>query len=937
MSEKEYIVSLHRNVNYIKFNNEMIATTGAGAIPARSVDVANARPGSYRNTHYSLTDDEAEALRDDPRVAGVELRPEDRDDIELGRFNTQTGDFTKTASDSGPFLNWGLRRINETVNPYVGNTVTGGYNYTLDGSNVDIVIQDSGIQFGHPEFNDEQGNERLQRINWYTEAGVPGTQPGGFYSDYDGHGTHCAGIAAGLNYGWGKNANIYAMKLSGLEGPSDPNAGIPVSEAFDLIKLWHRNKPINPDTGYKNPTVVNMSWGYFSYFLGVTGGVYQGTPWVGGPTRDTDKGMVGAYRGSQNVFPLGVTDLYSYPIRLVSVDTDIQEMIDEGIHVCIAAGNSYQKIDIPGGKDYDNYYTSSYYSGNRYYHRGGSPYDDEAHVVGNVDSEIHAGGKEQKAVSSETGPGVHIYAPGTNIMSASSNTNIYVSDSYSFGNPFYQQMNISGTSMASPQVAGVLALYLQLNPSATPKQAKDWLLNFAQDDKLYDTPGDEDYTVDRSLLGGNNKFVYNKFNSSAPFITEYPNNQTFEIVRDVDEINEGGSVTFTLNTENVPDLTEFTYTVTGVSSEDINGDPLTGTFRMFSNTDSVSFTTSLDLKTEGLETLKITLDNGEAENAVFIRDTSTLSNAPSYSVDASSKIISEGQTVRITLRTTNVDEGEVVPYTISGVSSADISSASLTGNFTVGADGTDDFVLTTSVDQTTEGTETMVVTLDTGEKVSIQILDTSQSPTYSLVASSSVVDEGVGFTITLTTTDVFDGTVVPFSIFGVTSGDIDGTPLNGSFTIFSGTADVSFTTTKDLTTEGDETFTLSLDNGGALIQVDISDVSPNRPTGNTYSIAVSPQGNTSYEVAGNDANGPLYGFNADININYGDTISFNISSNNHPFWIKTAPSLGSLDAVNNVSNNGTQFGFINWTPDAIGTFFYQSGANLNLGGRIIIS
>ena len=37
----------------------MIASTGAGDIPSRTVDVANARPGSQRNTHYALTDEEA--------------------------------------------------------------------------------------------------------------------------------------------------------------------------------------------------------------------------------------------------------------------------------------------------------------------------------------------------------------------------------------------------------------------------------------------------------------------------------------------------------------------------------------------------------------------------------------------------------------------------------------------------------------------------------------------------------------------------------------------------------------------------------------------------------------------------------------------------------------------------------------------------------------
>ena len=150
MSEKEYIVSLNKSVDYAAFNQEMIAATGAGDIPARSVDIANARPASQRNTHYSLTNAEAELLSNDPRVYAVTLLPELDPDIGIGFDTTQTGVFTKTTLDRGDFLNWGMRRMNETINPYTGvNAAAGGYNYTLDGSGVDVVIMDSGLQIDH--------------------------------------------------------------------------------------------------------------------------------------------------------------------------------------------------------------------------------------------------------------------------------------------------------------------------------------------------------------------------------------------------------------------------------------------------------------------------------------------------------------------------------------------------------------------------------------------------------------------------------------------------------------------------------------------------------------------------------------------------------------------------------------------------------------------
>jgi subtilisin family serine protease len=200
------------------------------------------------------------------------------------------------------------------------------------------------------------------------------------------------------------------------------------------------------------------------------------------------------------------------PIRISSVDTDIQEMLDAGIVVCIAAGNGSHKIDIVGGTDYNNNFNNG---STNYYHRGSSPFDDDAIMVGNVDSTVYSAGQDQKATSSETGPGVTIYAPGTNIMGACSTTNAFTDEPY-YLNASYRQMNISGTSMASPQVAGVCALMLEANPKLTPSQLKLSLLANAGT-ALYDTGVNNDWTDNRSLKGGVVKFLYNKFNSEKTF------------------------------------------------------------------------------------------------------------------------------------------------------------------------------------------------------------------------------------------------------------------------------------------------------------------------------------------------------------------------------------------------------------------------------------
>lgn len=503
---REYIVSLNKDVNYDEFWNQIEnESQDDGFVPSRRVDIVNARPGSLRSCHYALTDQEADQLRNDPRVYSVEIPPDQRTDIQIGhRYNSRIGNFTKTDLSAGDFLNWGLRRCIDYINPYgTGESVIGDFHYVNDGTGVDIVIQDSGLQVDHPEFQDGNGDSRVQEINWYTESGLIGTQSSNHYRDFDGHGTHVAGIAAGKTYGWASNARIYSLKVRGLEGTGDTDplsglgSGIQISDCFDVIKLWHQNKPIDPQTGVKRPTVVNMSWGYFTTYQNITGGVYRGTPWSNN-ARQTQYGMVGV-----EVIP----GVFAHNIRVGSVDVDVQELIDAGVIVCVAAGNCYDKIDINSGTDYNNYYTNNL--GNRYYHRGASPFSDDAIKVGSIDSVVPED-LEQKADYSCAGPGVDIWAPGNSIMSSTSNTNKFASENY-YDNASYQQVNIGGTSMASPQVAGVAALYLQSNPSATPADVKAFLQ--AQSDlgapaRLVDSGLDDDYTNDRSLLASSQHILY---------------------------------------------------------------------------------------------------------------------------------------------------------------------------------------------------------------------------------------------------------------------------------------------------------------------------------------------------------------------------------------------------------------------------------------------
>jgi subtilisin family serine protease len=501
MNEREYIVSLSKGIDYDQFWAEMEnPTTGLSFVPERRVEIVNNRDASLRSCHYSLTDQEADILRSDPRIFSVEIPPSQRTDITPIFMASQSSNFTKTGTaDSGDNVNFALLRSSKTTNIYGSDTTaTGTYDYILDGTGVDVVIQDGGIEANHPEFRDANGISRVQLINWYTASGISGTQSVNHYRDYDGHGTHVAGIVAGKTYGWAKNARIYSVKVNGLEGSGDSGTGISTTDCFDVIKLWHRNKPVDPVTGKKRPTIVNMSWGYITSMTNITGGNYRGTPWTD-TTRQTAYGMIGSFNGAS----------YIHGVRIGSVDSDMTELIDEGVIVCIAAGNYFQKIDISGGLDYDNFWTSSLY-GNYYYHRGSSPAEPRAITVGNIDAVVRTVAPliEQKNVSSESGPGVDIFAPGSDIRSATSNVNAFTSSTY-YLDAGYKQMSISGTSMASPQVAGVGALFLQVYPTATPVQFQEWVTANAVQNLIYSTSSSTDYTDNRSIKGAANRFLFN--------------------------------------------------------------------------------------------------------------------------------------------------------------------------------------------------------------------------------------------------------------------------------------------------------------------------------------------------------------------------------------------------------------------------------------------
>lgn len=399
----------------------------------------------------------------------------------------------------------------------------------------------------------------------------------------------------------------------------------------------------------------------------------------------------------------------------------------------------------------------------------------------------------------------------------------------------------------------------------------------------------------------------------------------------------GQTVTIRLITTNVLAGTVVPYAITGVQSADIGGALLTGNF-VVGTTDVISFPITADLTTEGVETLVMSLTNGGATTSITIADSST-SPAQSLVLTTDKTSVNEGGTFTITLTTGNIADATEVDYEITGVSSEDINGVSLTGTFVVGQDMVRNFIV--SEDVTTEGTEQFQISLSQYPDVvaTVTIGDTSLSPivpSYSLSTSASPANEGSTITITLVTANVAIGSVLPWTITGIDTADIGGASLTGAFNVGSDES-INLTITADATTEGTETMTFALDGGQASINIPINDTSTTPGAG--YSFSVSNTYSSAYTMVGTDETGSITGSNPTITCSVGDTLTFNVASPGHPFFIKTVNSTGTSNQVTTptANNQGTDSGTVTWTPDTAGTYHYNCQFHSVMHGLIVVN
>lgn len=525
MSEKVYVVTLRRREDLEQFYTDM--SDGGYRLQMK-------RPIS-RNTHYWMTDEQAETIRQDSRVLAVQLRPEELGikPFPLSFYNTTEyniqGTFDKSGTNNATAVNWRqwghLHAAGTTAQRAKGTWTAGqvtdniGVNVYNDGKHVDVVICDDSIGIDCEEFySPTTGLTRFVQYEWYNnlntyvssidDDGI--TLPTGNYpylvnaGNPEYHGTHVAGTVAGQWYGWAREANIYNINTVG-------NVDVGSLLVFDYLRAFHRYKPINPETGKRNPTITNHSWGYS----------YDTTTWgYDGPIPIGDVNWIewnGVTYSAANPNPSGWTwegieadfgvreNASRIPAHYAALNADIEDAIDDGVVVIAAAGNENYYIAEEGDPEWDNKVYFQGAGGWIYMNRGGSP----SGTRGMINVGALSYDNNTRASFSNYGPGVDVFAPGYFIHSSFNQTGT-PDPKYTQGSGNYFA-SISGTSMASPQVCGLIAL------AASGKE------RFTQSDAIaiVDRFGKAgDMTFDVSPVGAGTYFLSFDASGSSAYIVD---------------------------------------------------------------------------------------------------------------------------------------------------------------------------------------------------------------------------------------------------------------------------------------------------------------------------------------------------------------------------------------------------------------------------------
>jgi len=368
------------------------------------------------------------------------------------------------------------------------------------------------------------------------------------------HGTQCASLIYGRTHGWAYNANKWHMNLY-----SNGNIGS-FEIGFDICKIFHLYKPVNPLYGTKDPTLGSNSWGFragksssFYYFQSATGTAYPGSSdepefmrWMG---YDGDAG-----RWKSEMYDNSMTEAG-------------KELTDSGFIFVVAAGNSGQMQVNPDDPNYDNHisddsndgvyntsgaqtfvsfgYTVTGTTNRRGFPQhigktesqtlqGNTTVEFPAINIGALDDQFSIDGRERKVTYSDMGNAIDLYAPADGTLAAT--VGLYGTDIARYDDTYAdlsttydsRDTRFSGTSAACPVACGFLATVMQYNRGWTYNDLRNWIesnVDIQDSADFYDgtrgTTAEGTEWSDRNRLQGGDARV--AFLGTVPLTTPYPN------------------------------------------------------------------------------------------------------------------------------------------------------------------------------------------------------------------------------------------------------------------------------------------------------------------------------------------------------------------------------------------------------------------------------
>ena len=122
----------------------------------------------------------------------------------------------------------------------------------------------------------------------------------------------------------------------------------------------------------------------------------------------------------------------------------------------------------------------------------------------------------------------------------------------------------------------------------------------------------------------------------------------------------------------------------------------------------------------------------------------------------------------------------------------------------------------------------------------------------------------------------------------------------------------------------------------SIVSTDCSDPSSALFSYN-YDVKTNSGNNSNYLIEITDSSGTITMSDPRLHLKVGETITFNVTSPDHPFYLKTVQGTGTNELVAGITNNGTTSGTISWTPTTAGTYYYQCSNHYSMYGTIQVN